>query len=177
MSLASGKARGARHAVSPPGDASSADWAQQLQVVEQRMARRRREIRRAWGALEHQSERRLRWLKVGWMPGLAGLVGSTLVALLWWRHHRRWEISFPRGPRRSRADVPDASRAGFGTALWAAAWPLLRQVLQPALQRFTEAQLAAWLERWAAPPARAGEPANRPGDEPAARRSPPPAEP
>lgn len=148
MSAASEKARHQADRMAPDAPACETPWALQLEVVEQRMARRRREIRRAWGALERQTAP-LRWVRSAVVPGVLGLAGGALLMLLW----RRRRPAFDAGRRARGGRTPEAahSHAGLGAVLVAAAWPLVRQLVQPAIERATEAQLAALAERWLRP--------------------------
>lgn len=144
----------------PPrnADLGEAPWDLQLQAVEQRMARRRREIRHAWGALEQQTSP-LRWARSALVPGVIGLAGGALLALLW-RRRGPGPSEGPSGGRRSwREPAAEAPHPlpGLGAVLVAAAWPLLRQMVQPAIERAAEAQLAALAERWLRPRAAGGQ--------------------
>ncbi len=143
MSEASGHGTG-RNA--DPGEPA---WDVQLQAIEQRMARRRRDIRRAWGVLEQQTDP-LRWVRSALVPGALGLAGGALLALLW-RRGRPGPSEGRRSRRGQAAEARHHHHPGLGAVLVAAAWPLVRQLVQPAIERATEAQLAALAERWLRP--------------------------
>lgn len=152
MSAAPDEAHDRQGRTAPAVAAGEARWALQVQAVEQRMARRRQEIRRAWGAMEQQTAP-WRWLRSAVVPGLLGLAGGAALAMLWQRRRTRPRAGRP--GRRDPAGEAHHHHAGLGAVLLAAAWPLARravlQVVQPAMERVTEAQLAALAERWLRP--------------------------
>ncbi len=148
-----------------PPALSALELEQRIAATERRMAHRRRSLQLAWDEIEHQMEQALSpraWLR----PFVLGLLGGSLLGLLWWQRGRS------RSGRGGGSPAGTAAgQRGHRLAQRQRGQPWLRPLLALALQQWLQPTLMRTLERLL-PTLLASLLA--PGNKPAATRRPPP---